>query len=244
VLSDATFKQTKRKDMIKQALTIVILLHILNIAVAQETKFVAPDYKAIKKIISDKKSSSFYPLLMERFTNSDTSLTLEEFRNLYYGFLFSEKYTPYPISKYIDSCNTFLGKDTLTKEDYQLLIKFEKLLLNDCPFNIRNFNILGYSYSQIGDSVSAEQNIYKMNMIIDVIMSTGDGKTEKSAFHVIAVSHEYDILKVLGFKFAGKQMLTKGGCDFLEIKDNQYNIDGLYFNVTQLLKKENEMFNK
>jgi hypothetical protein len=228
--------------MIKKALTVLILLHGLHMAVAQESKFVVPDYKAIKKIINDKKSASYYPLLMERFNNSDSSLTLEDFRNLYYGFLYSDKYTPYPISKYIDSCNAFLKMDTLTKEDYEKLIKFEKLFLKDCPFNIRNFNILAYSYFKIGDSVSANKNIFKMNMIIDAILSTGDGKTEKSAFHVIAVSHEYDILKVLGYKFGGKQMLTNEGCDYLEIKDNQYNIEGLYFNVSKLLEKENEMF--
>jgi|WetSurMetagenome_2_1015567.scaffolds.fasta_scaffold99523_2 hypothetical protein len=228
--------------MIKKTLIVIILLNIGNLVIAQEARFTAPDYKAIKKITTDKKSSGYYPLLMERFNNSDTGLTLMDFRNLYYGLLFTDKYTPYPTSKYIDSCNQFLRKDSLTQEEYRQLMKYETLFLEDSPFGIRNLNILAYCCAKTGDTVSANKNIFKMKRIIEAILSTGDGRTEETAFHVISVSHEYDILEVLGLEFGGKQTLTTKGCDYLEVLENEHNIKGFYFNVQKMLEKERKLF--
>jgi len=77
-----------------------------------------------------------------------------------------------------------------------------------------------------------------------VILSSGDGRTEESAFHVISVSHEYDILQVLGFEFGGQQSLTTKDCDYLAVKENEYDIKGFYFNVQMLLEKEKDLFKK
>jgi len=228
----------------KKAFITIFLINIFIIASAEDTIIKAPDYKAIKKIIKNKSSDNYYPKLMERYKNSDTSLTIENFKTLYYGFLFTDSYSAYPISQFSDSISFIFKKDTLLKNDYMALIKYENLRLHDCPFNIRDLNVLAYSYSQIGDTLSAYLTYYKLNMTIKTILSTGDGKEEKSAWHVVAVSHEYDILRVLGFQFGGKQTLTKNGCDYLEVKENQYNIKGFYFDVNMVLEKEQELFKK
>jgi hypothetical protein len=228
----------------KKVLFTVFLINTFFVVFAEDTLINAPDYKTIKTIINDKKSESYYPKLMERYNNSDTSLSIENFRTLYYGFLFTDLYSPYPMSKFNDSISSILRKDTLFKNDYISLIKYENLILQDCPFNLRDLNMLAYSYSQIGDTLSANLNVFKLNMTIKTILSTGDGREEKSAWHVISVSHEYDILQVLGFEFGGKQMLTTNGCDYLEVQENEYNITGFYFDVQMILEKERESFKK
>jgi hypothetical protein len=216
----------------------------MHLAVSQEAEFKAPDYKAIKEISGDLKSQGNYPALTARFDKADTTMTLNDLRSIYYGFLFTAKYTPYPISKYIDSCNAFLGKKELTNEECGSLIRFEKLFLKDYPFNIHSYKVLADTYTRLGDPVSARNNILKMNMILDAILSSGDGKTEKTAFHVITISNEHDILNFLGLEYAGKQMSTDDGLDFLEVRDNPSGTKGIYFNVSQLLLKEKEMFNR
>lgn len=219
----------------------VFVLNFLNVS-GQNTEFKAPDYNGIKSIMNDIESEYYYPKLMERYVNSDTTLSFQDFRVLYYGFLFTDAYSPYGQSDYLDSINFIANKDTLLEDDYRSIIKYERLVLKEYPFNLRDLNALAYSYFQIGDTLSMLFTDFKINMIINTILYTGDGKKEKTAWHVISVSHEYDILGLLGFQFGGSQSLTNKGCDYLEVQENEYDIKGFYFDVNKILDKEAEIF--
>jgi hypothetical protein len=225
----------------KSTLTILIFAFLLQNVTAQNQEFKAPDYTSLKSIIIDKNSEYYYPKLLERYNDSDTTLTLQDFSILYYGFLFTDSYAPYGHSDYIDSLKPILDRDTLYVSDYKMIIRYESLILNEFPFNLRDLNILSYCYAQIGDSLASDLTYFKLDMLINTILSTGDGKKEESGWHVISVSHEYDILGVLGFRFGGSQSLTSGGCDYLEVQANEYNIPGFYFDVNKMLDKESEL---
>jgi hypothetical protein len=220
----------------------LIFSSIIINSLCQNKDFKKPDYKGIEKIIVNKESGFFYPDFLKRYKKSDTTLTLQDFRILYYGFLFNESYSVYGSSNYQDSINLVLGKDSLIREDFFQIIYYERLILDEYPFNLRDLNVLLYSYLQIGDTLSAIEADFKLNMIIQAILSTGDGKKEKTAWHVISISHEYDILGALGFQFGGSQTLTKNGCDYLEIADNDYGIKGFYFDVNMILNKQRDLF--
>lgn len=226
----------------KRLLFVVILISLLSNIYGGKNKFVKPDYKVIKKEIQDENSQFYYPSLFERYQDSDTTLTLQDYRMLYYGFLFHDSYTPYGHSDYVDSLNAIFNKEIITIEDYKEIIRFEKLILDEFPFSLRDIYTLSNVYYQIGDTVSTIKLDYKLNMLVETILSTGDGKKEKTAWHVISVSHEYDILSYFGFQFGGSQSLTQKGCDYLEVADNDYNIKGFYFDVNMILSKEAELF--
>ena len=51
-----------------------------------------PNFKEIEKSIKDKNSPFFYAKLMERYSNNDTALTIEEYHYLYYGFSFKDTF--------------------------------------------------------------------------------------------------------------------------------------------------------
>ncbi|MBQ2395013.1 MAG: DUF4919 domain-containing protein, partial [Alistipes sp.] len=53
-----------------------------------------PDNDRIKAEIENPQSQYFYPNLMARYELGDTTLTLDEFHYLYYGFAYSPKYNP------------------------------------------------------------------------------------------------------------------------------------------------------
>ena len=84
-----------------------------------------PNYEGIKKIITVKESQFYYPDLFERYKNSDSTLTVQEYRILYYGFIYQEKYDPLGLPTYFDSLNNLLSKKTLTKNDYEKIINYE-----------------------------------------------------------------------------------------------------------------------
>jgi hypothetical protein len=69
-------------------------------AFAQQEIIGKPNYKKIKKSIQKKSSEFYYPVLMERFKNGDSTMTIDEKRHLYYGFTFEDSYSPYSRSKY------------------------------------------------------------------------------------------------------------------------------------------------
>jgi hypothetical protein len=222
----------------KKAIISVITVFITVGVFAQDPLLIAPDYQGIKGVMNDNSSVFYYPTLMERYKNADTTLNMEDFRILYYGKLFTDTYSPYGRPERNDTLTAILNADTITAVDFRTLIRLEENILEKFPFNIWDLSVLSYSYNKTGDSVQCKKTSFRLNMIARTILSTGDGKSEKTAWHVISVDHEYDLLNLLGLRFGGDQMLTAGGCDYLKLKPNDYEIEGLYFDVNQILEKE------
>ncbi len=222
---------------------ISVLLVTTTSLFSQNFDYKKPDYEEIEKIIQEKTSEFYYPNLMNRYQKNDTTLTLDEYRVLYYGYLFHDAYTPYGTSTYVDSLRQIFNRDSLSTDDFLTVIRFEEKILEEYPFNLRDINTLTYALFHVGDTLKSMFNYLKLNMLIETILSTGDGETEQSAWHVISVNHEYDILNILGFDFSGMQTLTQNRCDFLKVNDNEYGIEGLYFDVSMLLKMQSKTFN-
>ncbi|MEZ5083803.1 MAG: DUF4919 domain-containing protein [Bacteroidales bacterium] len=226
----------------KRLLISIFTIFIISNSFSQELKFERPNYKKISKEIKKKKSEFYYKNLFDRYLNGDTTFNLNEKRHLYYGFSFQDDYSPYGSSTYNDSLKVFYEKDTLTEFDFKEIIKFSKLILDEKPFDLRAINNLNYSYYSLGNKDLENLYNYKSLLIIDAIMSSGDGISEKSAFYVIYVSHEYDLLNALGFGFGGEQSLTTNGYDYLKLQDNEFGIEGFYFEISRSLEHLNLMF--
>lgn len=208
---------------------------------AQDWEPVAPDYKKIEKKIRSKGSDFYYPALMERYMRSDSTFTIEEKRHLYYGYTFQPEYAPYSISDYLDSVKVIMEKNELDSADYIVLLRYSDSLLAHFPFDIRALNHKLMVYDQFENETEFMNHIIKMNIIFDAILSSGDGAAQETAFYVISTMHEYDVLGMLGFTFGGQQSLV-GNCDYLKIQNNQYDLSGLYFDVSPCLKHLNLMF--
>ena len=216
--------------------TFLLILSISFSAFSQQSDFTVPAYGLIRASIFDNGSSFFYPNLYDRYMQGDTSLTVEDFRHLYYGYTFQSKYIPYQQSKYEDQMLVYLKKGRLSSKELDKFIEIAKLKLKELPFDIRTLNILAFSYTQKSDSAMNTITKFKKDMLVKAILSTGDGKSEKTAFHVIDPTHERDILNELGFRFAGSSNLANALCDYLIVQPNEQNVRGLYFDITRLLK--------
>lgn len=59
-----------------------------------------PDFERIARNTLDPKSEFYFPKLMKIYNRNDTSMTKEQYRNLYLGYLFQEDYDPYRTSPY------------------------------------------------------------------------------------------------------------------------------------------------
>jgi hypothetical protein len=226
----------------KALLTSLILVTTFP-ALAQDWKSGAPQYKKIGRAIADEKSPFYYPLLLDRYTSGDSTLSLEEKRHLYYGYTFQSAYSPYGRSDYEDSLRSVAKKDSLLEDDYAAILTYSDRLLAYNPFDLRAINYELFAHEKLHNGDDFAKNLARMNIIVDAIMSSGNGKTKETAFYVINTSHEYDLINILGLEFGGKQSLIDH-YDYLTLAKNEHGIEGLYFDVSPCLDHLEKMFKK
>lgn len=207
---------------------------------AQKASSKAPNYKKIEKNIS-KEGQYLYSSLLTRFLEGDTTMTLEQKRHLYYGYTFQDAYSPYGRSDYLDSLKPLYEKGELDTSDFYQLIYYTDQILQEDMFDMNAMMDQMYAHDFLGNL--RELGIRQMQyfMVIDVLLSSGSGSSEKEAIYVINTSHEYEFLSVVGLQFGGEQQLIKH-FDYLTVQPNEYGIEGMYFDVTPCLNHLNLMF--
>lgn len=226
----------------KSILLLSIVFYSLH-SFSQNSKFEAPNYKKIEKSIQKNTTNLFYDSLMTRFQKADSTMTLEEKRHLYYGFSFQPEYTPYPSSDYDDSLSALLRKETLSDLEFQKILEFGDSILLKNPFNLKTFIYQLYALDHFEDTTAFNNKITQYRIIIDALLSSGNGKTKKNAYYVIYIGHEYELLSVLDLEFDGSQSLIDQ-CDYLTVKKNEQGIEGLYFDISPSLEATMKMFEK
>ncbi len=196
----------------------------------------------MEKECGDSKSHLFYDSLFQRYLKGDSSFTFEEKQHLYYGAQFTSKYSPYGGTEFTDSLNKLLSKDKLGIEEYKVAIRYCDSILIEDPMDLKTLNIQANLFKLTNNFLEKAINMAKINNVIDAILSSGNGESEATAYYVICVDHEYSILNILDFEFAGDQSL-RGSNDYLKLKKNKYNLEGIYFDVTASLENMEKMFN-
>lgn len=215
----------------KRFFLILIVFGSINFCLSQQI-ITKPDYKKIEKEISNKKSRYFYENLFERFMKSDTTFTSIENHYLYYGYSFNKNYNPYNRSEKFKDLDAVLSVEDKNKIDFDKALKISEEIINAEPFNMRVYNVMLYILDNKKDKLYFDKIYFRMKCIIDAILKSGDGRTEETPLYVIEVSHEYDILNIIGFEYGGEQSLSKSGLDYLKLKENKVNLKGLYFDVS------------
>lgn len=205
---------------------------------SQKLTYQKPDYDLIKKEIQDSSSNFYYPKLLSRLTQFDTTLNIEDYRHLYYGYIFQKEYEPYWNSPDEEKLGKFYRSENINEKDYDEIIKLASHSIEEFPFDLRQMNFLGYIYHLKGDDEMAKKVSYRFQGSFGAIMSSGDGRTCNSGYHVISVSHEYVFLNM--FQLQMKQQSLIGDCDYLKLEKDERNIDGIYFNIEKLFAKNLE----
>ena len=212
-------------------LLIAVLLLSLTSVSAQNKRFIRPDYKKISKTINKTGSPLNYAVLMERYRTNDTTLTREEYHLLYFGYSLQPDYRPDSQSAYSDSLLKLMRLPEVGASQYDVIIRLADKVLETNPFDMRYLDPVIYAYRMKGNEEIAQKLEFRLGRIVETIFNSGDGFSEKTAFHVIAISHEYDLLRALGFRYGGQQRLTKAGVDYLKVEPNDYGIEGMFFSL-------------
>lgn len=190
----------------------------------------APNYEQIRQQINDISSPYYYPSLMMRFVQCDTLLTIDDYRMLYYGFPLREDYIPYQEDNQalLDSRRCLLRPDC-TSDSCAKVIRVAQRALANNPFDLTALTLIPLCY-QLMDSTDA-YHLWdiKLHGILDAIYSSGDGETPQTAYHVIDIEHEYEILNRRHLEL-DQVKVEKMPIDLVTVRENPDSITGIYFN--------------
>lgn len=214
-------------------LTILLAVNLLP-ALSQSPSFVAPDYDAIKKEIQVVSSKFYYPRLMERFQALDTSLKADEYKYLIYGYVFQKEYKPYQDIPEEREFRAYVNRlSSLTPDELDKMIELGNIYRISFPFNSEVAKYLWMAYQKKNDFSTGLKLSMQSFYILNTIKSSGDGKSPETAYHVLTIGNEYELLRSL-FLQRESQYLIGNKYDYLKLKQNRSNIEGLYFNIEQM----------
>jgi len=181
---------------------------------------------------------------MDRYNNGDTTLSLNDYRHLYYGYSFQSRYDPWRKSDHIDVLKPIYAKPSLSQSDCDTIIKYATQSISEFPFDIRQINMLGYAYHLKGNDSLGVMWARKVQGIFGAILSTGDGRSCATGFNVISVAHEYDILRAFELEMTMQALSNDSHCDYITVKNRNQETDFIYFDIWRTLQVKMKDFKK
>ena len=233
---------------LKHILTIALLFATATLAVAQNHQEVPernqPSKFAIKKVdfdhvhevISNPKNAYYYPKLMKAYTSyNDTTMSIEAWRNFYYGYTFQEDYDPFRESVYSNKVEELYYKQPHSRAECDTIEHYAELSLNDNMFDMNQMNFYIYVLKEKKKHARAAMWQYRLDRLIAAIMSSGRG-TKEEPWVVITPEHEYNIINFLGFVATGHETLD-GGIDYIKVQPVAgRSAEGFYFDISRMMQ--------
>lgn len=196
-----------------------------------------PDLEKIRIETLTPSSPYYFPKLQKKYENNDTTMTSDEYRYFYLGYMFQEDYDPYRISPYAAVVEPLREKKEHSKEEIDTIRKYTQLALADNPFDLSQISFLVHVLKEKRKDMSAKIWEYRLEHILGAIKSTGTGEDQENAWYVITPMHEYNMLELLGYNATDAQFIEPG-YDYLTVKPDPGNKirrdkvqPGFYFNV-------------
>lgn len=149
------------------------------------------DLKAIEKGLKNPDSPYNYDKLIFKYKGYPKSLDSIESQYLYYGRNFRN-------DKITISGEGFKGLAEAFKEgNFADCIRQGKTLYNTDPTNLDILLILLRAYDSLKEGSNFMHHLNQFRSLTDGIKSSGDGKSEKTAYLVNSVGDEYILLNIL-----------------------------------------------
>lgn len=203
----------------------------------KKIKVEKPDLDVIRQMTLDPSSKFYFPKLKAKYEKNDTTMTPEEFRNFYLGYMFQEDFNPYRVSPYSNVTDELRQKPTHTKEEIDTITKYAQLALEDNPFDLRQMSFLVHVLKEKRKDMRAKIWEYRLENLLGAIKSTGTGDSVENAWYVMYPVHEYDMVQLLGYEAVDAQFIEPG-YDYLAVQPDESDTrrrdksaKGFYFNV-------------
>lgn len=183
------------------------------------------DLKAIEKSLRNSESPYNYDKLIFKYKGYPKSLDSIESQYLYYGRNFrTDKVT-------ISEEGFKKLAEAFKQNNFEDCIRQGKALYDKDPTNLDILLILLRAYDSLKDGSNFMHHLNQFRSLAEGIKSSGDGKTEKTAYLVNSVGDEYILLNILniGKEYTKGSKPSKDGLfDIWEKEGNKIYIKILY----------------
>lgn len=203
----------------------------------KKVKVETPNMEKICEAVNDPKSKYYYPTLLKKYEANDTIMKHDEYRHLYYGYIFQEDYNPYRHSEFSDKIESLYYKTKHSRAECDTIIKYAELSLKDNPFDLQQMNFLIYALREKKKIHLANIWQYRLNHLLEAIVSSGTGLDQENAWYVVIPKNEYTLINSLGY-IADSQEFVNPYFDYITIqKKKDKDPAGFYFNVKNILEE-------
>lgn len=228
------------RNIFVSAAAAAMMLSATSVISAQNKRKITvakPDLEEIRTSTLNPQSPYYFPKLMKKYESNDTTMTNEEYRHFYLGYMFQEDFDPYRVSPYASVTDDLRMKATHTKEEIDTIRKYAQLALADNPFDLRQMSFLVHVLKEKRKDMSAKIWEYRLEHLLGAIKSTGTGDSVENAWYVIYPMHEYDMVQLLGYEATDAKFIEPG-YDYLSVIPDETNktkrdksAEGFYFNI-------------
>ncbi len=173
---------------------VVVVMAIVSLSLMYAA---VPDEDDIVAEITLASSDNYYPNLMLRFEMGDSTLTLDNYHYLYYGYAYQEGYKPLSVNPQMDKLLLLasgLDIDNPHPEILRDIVSIGMEALKYDPFNPKVWNLLAFAYGSLGESDRELAASRRVEMILSTIKATGSGLKEGEAQHILMFDHALDLM--------------------------------------------------
>ncbi len=205
----------------------ILLQMLVLLSITVNGQITPVDLKEMKSLAA----SPAYDLLFNRYLKNDTTLTLTDYRTLYFGEAFRDSYKPYARHDSIRALNNYLN--TAENPDFTKVLSLTGMILKEFPFNLEQVLLTGIAYDKLGNKKQSRIWLKKYENLLTAIISSGDGRSAATAFMVTKTSDEYNVIRAFRLKFVGQSLIMDNNHNYdkMDLEENEHYIDALYFNI-------------
>lgn len=196
-------------------LSVLMLLALLTTASAQTPKQ-----------SSTEQAPHPYVQLVERAKKGDPTVSFKELRRVF---------AEWQCQKNTDAPDRQAMVDAFNKKDYAKAVELVEGVL-DYEYVQRGLHLAAEdAYRHLGNTTKADEHKAVAEKLLDALLTSGDGKSAKTAFFVLSIREEYFVMSQLGYKPSSQALVSEGDrmFDVLSGTDTKTgNQVSLYFDIT------------
>ena len=202
-----------------------------------------PDEEDIVRKIMDGSSPFYYTNLLMRYNNLE-HMSEEEYHYLYYGFAYHENYKPMATNNAITDLYASmmtLNTDEPDREQMQYIISVCTEAMYADPFNPTVLNMMVFAHGALGDKVKEEAYYNHLQGVLNTIMTSGDGRTDKYPMHIIMFSHAVDVVSSMGVEPKRAEIISRN-VEYIPLVEPRKvpdgKIKGFYFDYSRIYRNK------
>ncbi len=183
------------------------------------------DFDAIKKTLES--TPALYKQLLDRFIQSDSTLSNEDYYLVYYGQCFQHSYDP----NSVDHENYDKFKEYYSAENYVKALPYAVKIIDKKPLDMEMTLKALLCYYSLNDDTNRLKLLPRYNNMILTIHRSGNGLSEATAFVSMNMGDNYELMTTM--KVESSSSKTKGECVVYTLKENKNHVKEVYFNITK-----------